>query len=47
MHVFDPESGACLTRDEDKARQIAEDNESDRKRALERAKAREAQRQDA
>ncbi|MCA0436765.1 MAG: sn-glycerol-3-phosphate ABC transporter ATP-binding protein UgpC [Austwickia sp.] len=42
MHVFDPESGACLTRDEDKARQIAEENEADRKRALERAKAREA-----
>ena len=42
MHVFDPESGTCLTRDEDKARQIAEENEADRKRALERAKAREA-----
>ncbi len=42
MHVFDPETGACLTRDEGKARQIAEDNEADRKRALERAKVREA-----
>ena len=42
MHVFDPNSGVCLTRDEDKARQIADENEADRKRALERAKAREA-----
>ena len=42
MHVFDPESGACLTGDEDKARQIPEDNEADPTRALERAKARSA-----
>ncbi len=42
MHVFDPESGVCLTRDEERAAQIAEDNEADRTRALERAKAREA-----
>ncbi len=41
-HVFDPESGANLTRDEAKAKQIAADNEADRTRALERAKAREA-----
>lgn len=43
MHVFDPESGSCLTRDEDKARQIAEDSEADRRRALERAKARQTE----
>ncbi len=41
MHVFDPETGDCLTRNEERARQIAEENEADRKRALERAKARE------
>ena len=45
MHVFDPETGECLTRDEEKARQIADENEADRKRALERAKAREAAKQ--
>ena len=42
MHVFDPETGECLTRDEDVAAQIAKDNEADRKRALERAQQREA-----
>ncbi|HYO86414.1 MAG TPA: ABC transporter ATP-binding protein [Dermatophilaceae bacterium] len=36
--VFDPEHGVCLTRDEAKAAKIAEENEADRKRALERAK---------
>ena len=42
MHVFDPESGANLTRDEAKAAQIAKDSDEDRRRALERAKQREA-----
>ncbi len=42
IHVFDPESGECLTRDEAKAAAIAEESEADRKRGLERAKAREA-----
>ncbi len=42
MHVFDPESGECLTRDEEKAAKIAEDNEEMRRKALERAKSREA-----
>jgi multiple sugar transport system ATP-binding protein len=42
MHVFDPETGDCLTRDEDKARELAEQNERERTRALERARAREA-----
>jgi multiple sugar transport system ATP-binding protein len=42
MHVFDPNSGDCLTRDEDKAAQLAADSEADRKRALERVRAREA-----
>jgi multiple sugar transport system ATP-binding protein len=42
MHVFDPETGDCLTRDEEKAARIAEESESDRQNALERAKAREA-----
>ena len=42
MHVFDPESGDYLTRDEDKATQIGRENEADRKRALERVRAREA-----
>jgi multiple sugar transport system ATP-binding protein len=41
MHVFDPETGTCLTRDEAKAAQIAEESEADRQNALERAKARE------
>ncbi len=38
MHVFDPESGECLTRDEEQARRIGEENEADRKRALERSR---------
>ena len=38
MHVFDPNTGECLTRDEAKAAAIAEENEADRKRALERVK---------
>ena len=38
MHVFDPNTGECLTRDEVKAAAIAEENEADRKRALERVK---------
>ena len=42
MHVFDPQSGACLTRDEDKAAQIAREAEEDRRNSLERARAREA-----
>jgi multiple sugar transport system ATP-binding protein len=42
MHVFDPGSGICLTRDEAKAAQIARDAEEDRRNSLERAKAREA-----
>ncbi|MDN5789807.1 MAG: sn-glycerol-3-phosphate ABC transporter ATP-binding protein UgpC [Micrococcales bacterium] len=42
MHVFDPESGDCLTRDEAKAKAIAEESEADRRRGLERAKARES-----
>jgi multiple sugar transport system ATP-binding protein len=42
MHVFDPETGVCLTRDEAKAAQIAEESEADRQNALERARAREA-----
>ena len=42
MHVFDPNSGDCLTRDEDKAAQLAVESEADRKRALERVRAREA-----
>ncbi|RYG76631.1 sn-glycerol-3-phosphate ABC transporter ATP-binding protein UgpC [Yimella sp. RIT 621] len=42
MHVFDPESGDNLTRDDDKAAEIARDSEQQRKAALDRAKAREA-----
>lgn len=41
MHVFDPETGENLTRDEEKAAQIAKDSEEARKAALERAHARE------
>ncbi len=40
MHVFDPESGECLTRDEEKAAAIAKESEQMRKAALERAKER-------
>ena len=43
MHVFDPESGDCLTRDEDAAAEIARQSEEDRQRALERAREREAE----
>ncbi|USQ77066.1 ABC transporter ATP-binding protein [Ornithinimicrobium cryptoxanthini] len=38
MHVFDPETGDNLTRDDEEAERIAVENEEDRKRALERAK---------
>jgi multiple sugar transport system ATP-binding protein len=41
MHVFDPNSGDCLTRDEAKAEELAQESEADRKRALERVRARE------
>ena len=41
MHVFDPESGDCLTRDEEKAARIARESEEDRRRSLERARKRE------
>jgi multiple sugar transport system ATP-binding protein len=41
MHVFDPNSGDCLTRDEAKADELAQESEADRKRALERVRARE------
>ena len=41
MHVFDPESGDNLTRDDEKAAEIDKQSEEDRKRALERAKKRE------
>ncbi|HET8599221.1 MAG TPA: sn-glycerol-3-phosphate ABC transporter ATP-binding protein UgpC [Segeticoccus sp.] len=40
MHVFDPETGVCLTRDEQEAGRIAAESEADRKRALERSKLR-------
>ncbi|MCK6081542.1 sn-glycerol-3-phosphate ABC transporter ATP-binding protein UgpC [Microbacterium sp. EYE_5] len=42
LHVFDPESGANLTRDEAKAEELEEDARQQRTRALERAKARAA-----
>ena len=42
MHVFDPNSGDCLTRDEAKATSWPQESEADRKRALERVRAREA-----
>ena len=38
MHVFDPETSECLTRNEEEASRIAQQSEEDRKRALERAK---------
>ncbi|PWJ24238.1 carbohydrate ABC transporter ATP-binding protein (CUT1 family) [Branchiibius hedensis] len=41
MHVFDPETGENLTRDDEKAAQIAKESEEARKAALARAKARE------
>ncbi|USQ80958.1 sn-glycerol-3-phosphate ABC transporter ATP-binding protein UgpC [Ornithinimicrobium faecis] len=43
MHVFDPESGENLTRNDEAAAQIAAESEEDRKRALERAKRLEAE----
>lgn len=42
MHVFDPNSGECLTRDEERAAEIARDSEEQRKAALARAKERES-----
>jgi multiple sugar transport system ATP-binding protein len=42
MHVFDPNSGDTLTRDEAKAAAIAQESEADRRSALERARVREA-----
>ena len=41
MHVFDPETGENLTRDDEKAAQIAKESEEARKAALARAKSRE------
>ncbi len=41
VHVFEPESGDCLTRNEERAQQIAEESEADRRRALERSQERE------
>ena len=43
MHVFEPESGRCLTRDDDAAAEIARQSEEDRQRALRRAREREAE----
>ncbi|MFM2720044.1 ABC transporter ATP-binding protein [Microbacterium mcarthurae (nom. nud.)] len=40
LHLFDPETGVNLTRDEAKAEKLEEDARSARKRALERAKER-------
>lgn len=40
MHVFDPESGDCLTRDDEVAAEIARDSEEQRKAALIRARER-------
>ncbi len=42
VHIFEPESGECLTRDESAAQEIAEQSERERTRALERAREREA-----
>ncbi|WP_394278740.1 hypothetical protein [Microbacterium sp.] len=39
LHVFDPESGVNLTRDEAKAERLEADARDQRTRALERAKA--------
>jgi multiple sugar transport system ATP-binding protein len=39
MHVFDPSTGANLTRDEERAKKISEQSELLRKRSLERAQA--------
>jgi len=38
MHVFDPETGDNLTRNEEEATRIAEESENDRKRSLERSR---------
>ncbi|WEV78013.1 ATP-binding cassette domain-containing protein [Janibacter cremeus] len=43
MHVFDPESEDCLTRDDEAAAELARQSEEDRQRALERAREREAE----
>ena len=43
MHVFDPETGENLTRNEEAAAKIAAESEEDRKRALDRAKRMEAE----
>ncbi|MCK6210968.1 sn-glycerol-3-phosphate ABC transporter ATP-binding protein UgpC [Georgenia sp. EYE_87] len=43
MHVFDPESGDNLTRDEERAAELEDDAREQRKRALERARKRAAQ----
>ena len=43
MHVFDPESGLNLTRNEEEAARIAEASEKQRRAALERAKQRDAE----
>ncbi len=40
IHVFDPNSGECLTRDESKAAEIAQDSEEQRRTALARAQSR-------
>ncbi|MDF8264353.1 ABC transporter ATP-binding protein [Luteipulveratus flavus] len=42
MHVFDPNSGDNLTRDDAKATEIAQDSEDARRAALERARSRES-----
>jgi multiple sugar transport system ATP-binding protein len=44
LHVFDPETGDNLTRDEDRAAMLEEDAREQRKRALQRAQEREARR---
>jgi multiple sugar transport system ATP-binding protein len=44
MHLFDPETGENLTRDEDEARRIDEENERLRQESLERAQHAEQQR---
>ncbi|MCL1871560.1 MAG: sn-glycerol-3-phosphate ABC transporter ATP-binding protein UgpC [Promicromonosporaceae bacterium] len=42
MHVFDPSTNECLTRDDEKAAAIAADSEQQRQAALRRAREREA-----
>ena len=46
MHIFDPETGDCLTRDDERAAEIARDNEEQRKAALDRARASESKNND-